>query len=238
MRYIQPESTNTMKDSFLKFTAFVLFILCYTASCAQSTEDINTSVIVDSSNSNIAIKSTADAFDLKVKKRNNSVLLEWTIEKETDKVLFEIERSNDGKKFYQLEKKSLQIISSKTQYSYLDQNPLPVNYYRIKLIDKEGKYSYSKVTNLSQNGSFYSSVQPNPFVQNFTVQTYLTYSELIKIQLLDMSGKLIRYKSVNGVAGANKIELADLAGLQPGVYMIRIVTANSITEKKLLKGSL
>ena len=52
-----------------------------------------------------------------------------------------------------------------------------------------------------------------------------------------MSGKLIRYKSIAGITGNNKIEFDDVGSLRPGIYMIRIVRADSIIEKKIVKGN-
>jgi hypothetical protein len=74
-------------------------------------------------------------------------------------------------------------------------------------------------------------------MQSFTVHTHLASPQPIKIQLLDLSGKLIRYKSIAGAPGNNKIEFDDVGNLQPGIYMVRIVRADSIIEKKIVKGN-
>jgi hypothetical protein len=226
-----------MKNSVLKFTAFVLFILFYTTIRAQSTVDTIQEALIDSSifRDSSTKLSTANV-DLKARKRNNSVALEWITENEKGINLFEIERSDGGKFFYRLEQK-LSKNGSKTAYTYLDQNPLPVNYYRLKLIDEDGNYNYSKVIVVSPNGNLSSTVQPNPFMQSFAVHTYLPSPQPIKIQLLDMSGKLIRYKSIAGITGNNKVEFDDVGNLQPGIYMVRIVRADSIIEKKIVKGN-
>ena len=226
-----------MKNSVLKFTAFILFILFYTTIRAQSTVNTSQEALIDSSifRDSSTKLSTANV-DLKARKRNNSVALEWLTQNETGINLFEIERSDDGKSFYRLEQKPSKN-SSKTAYTYLDQNPLPVNYYRLKLIDEDGNYNYSKVIVVSPNGNLSSTVQPNPFMQSFAVHTYLPSPQPIKIQLLDMSGKLIRYKSIAGITGNNKVEFDDVGNLQPGIYMVRIVRADSIIEKKIVKGN-
>jgi hypothetical protein len=226
-----------MKNSVLKFTAFVLFILFYTTIRAQSTVDTSQEALIDSSifRDSSTKLSTAN-IELKARKRNNSVALEWLAESEKGISLFEIERSDDGKFFYRLEQKPSKD-GSKTAYIYLDQNPLPVNYYRLKLIGEDGNYNYSKVIVVSPNGNLSSTVQPNPFMQSFTVHTHLASPQPIKIQLLDLSGKLIRYKSIAGAPGNNKIEFDDVGNLQPGIYMVRIVRADSIIEKKIVKGN-
>ena len=104
-----------MKNSVLKFTAFVLFILFYTTIRAQSTVHTSQEALIDSSifRDSSTKLSTAN-IELKARKRNNSVALEWVTESEKGISLFEIERSDDGKFFYRLEQKPSKN-SSKTR---------------------------------------------------------------------------------------------------------------------------
>jgi trimeric autotransporter adhesin len=164
-------------------------------------------------------------------------LIEWITENETGTKSFEVERSNDGIGFSKMGGKPSKNLKSKTSYNYLDEHAFSINYYRLKMIDEDGNYSYSKVIVVNQNGTFYSAVQPNPFIQSFVVHTYLPSPQPIKIQLLDVNGRLLRYKSIMGIAGNNKIEFDDVGNLQPGIYMVRIVRGNSIIEKKIVKGN-
>ena len=103
-------------------------------------------------------------------------------------------------------------------------------------MDVNGNYLYSSIVSVAGTAPK-AQIQPNPFLQSIAVNTFLPSAQPIKIQLLDMSGRLIRYKSVPGVSGANKIEFDDLGGLQPGMYMVRIITIDSITERKLIKAN-
>jgi hypothetical protein len=175
--------------------------------------------------------------DFKAKKGGSGILLEWITENETGAKRFEIERSDDGVTFTRIGERFSKNLRSKTSYTYLDGHPFSINYYRLKMIDEDGSHYYSKVIVVNQNGSFYSAVQPNPFVQSFIVDTYLPSPQPIKIQLLDINGRLIRYKSIAGSTGNNKIEFDDVGNLQPGIYMVRIVRQDSIIEKKIVKGN-
>ena len=119
----------------------------------------------------------------------------------------------------------------------LDEHPLQVNHYRLKMINGEEEFIYSKKLVVNRNGALHTAVQPNPFIQSFSVEAYLSASETIKVQLLDMSGRLLRYKSLLGVPGTNKIEFDDVGNLQRGIYMVRIVRGYSVTEKKIVKNN-
>ena len=68
-----------------------------------------------------------------------------------------------------------------------------------------------------------SKVHPNPFTQSFVINTFLPSAQPLKVQLLDMHGSLVRYKSINGLSGENRIEFNDLGNLQAGVWRMLIM---------------
>jgi hypothetical protein len=78
-------------------------------------------------------------------------------------------------------------------------------------------------------------VHPNPFIHSLIITTFLSSAQPLKVQLLDMSGSLVRYKSINGLQGENSIEFNDLGNLQAGVYMVRIIKLNSVVEQRIIK---
>lgn len=230
-----------MKKIFLvRIPIVILFALLNTPGDAQPVDSIAqpemaTSIIADTLLSKN--ESPINLLDFKTRKRSNAISLDWMTENETGLQRFEIERSNDGNTFGKIGEKLSKSIKAKTSHTFLDEHPFPVNYYRLKIINEDESHSYSKVIAVNQNGAFYSAIQPNPFMQSFAVHTFLAFPQPIKIQLLDMSGRLIRYKSTMGVVGNNKIEFDDVGGLKPGMYMIRIVRSDTVIEKKIVKGN-
>jgi hypothetical protein len=107
-------------------------------------------------------------------------------------------------------------------------------YYHIKQVGIEGKFSYGSIAGVA-GSEFKTKIQPNPFSQSFIINTFLPSAQPLKVQLLDMNGSLVRYKSFNGQPGDNRIEFADLGNLQAGVYMVRIIRLDSVTEQKIIK---
>src|SRR4029079_8939151 len=79
--------------------------------------------------------------------KNKSVLLQWQTENERNLSRFIIERSADGNTFSSVGNVAAAGNSStKINNTILDQLPLPgVNFYRLKMIDTDGKFKYSKV---------------------------------------------------------------------------------------------
>jgi plastocyanin len=172
------------------------------------------------------------------KKINSQVMVEWSVADEMDVRNYVVERSYDCINFEAVATVNYHAPASVTnKYSFTDNGQGSNKIcYRIKQLDVNGNYLYSSIVSVAGTVPK-AQIQPNPFLQSIAVNTFLPSAQPIKIQLLDMSGRLIRYKSVPGVSGANKIEFDDLGGLQPGMYMVRIITIDSITERKLIKAN-
>lgn len=98
------------------------------------------------------------------KKLKNNVL-EWRTEGERGISHFEVERSGSG---FSFERIGGDIASANSEgphdYSFVDQQPeLGGNYYRLRTVDLEGTFEYSKVLFLGgENTSLCLKVSPNP----------------------------------------------------------------------------
>lgn len=230
-----------MKKIFLvKIPTLILLAFLNTTANTQTVDSIAQSEVTTSITADtLASKkeSLINLLDFKTRKKNNAISLEWITDSEITTKHFEIERSSDGNTFNKIGEKLSKNVKTKIAHTFLDEHPLPVNYYRLKVINEDGGYSFSKVIAVNQSGAFYSTIQPNPFMQSFAVHTFLASPQPIKIQLLDMSGRLIRYKSTMGIVGNNKLEFDDVGSLKPGIYMVRIVRADTVVEKKVVKGN-
>jgi hypothetical protein len=174
---------------------------------------------------------------LVAKKKGNIISLEWSNEPGVVSSVFEIERSSDGKAFQKIGELASENENANFPYLFVDHNPLTVNLYRLKVINDQGAFAYTKELMVNQVGASYSSVQPNPFNQSFTIEVFVASPQPIKVQLLDMSGRLLRYKSLAGIPGINKVEFDDLGNLRAGIYMVRIVKGNSVIEKRIVKNN-
>ncbi len=174
---------------------------------------------------------------LKAKKRGSLISLEWQNQPDTLIAAFEIERSSDGSFFRKLGDAVAKNQKAGFVYAFVDHQPLQVNYYRLKMVNEDSGYSYSQEIIVNKSGEQDVAVQPNPFTNSFTVDVYISAAQPIKIQLLNMSGRLLRYKSVSGMPGNNKIGFDDVGSLEKGIYMVRIVRGYSVVEKKIVKNN-
>src|SRR5207244_1431248 len=96
---------------------------------------------------------------------------------ETNNKGFELERSADGVKFttitFVATKADHGNSTSALSYNYNDEKPMVgANYYRLKQIDNDGKYSYSNVVLLTRKVTeiTLTGVYPNPTTKELNVK--------------------------------------------------------------------
>ena len=120
----------------------------------------------------------------------DGIKVDWGTESEINCDHFEIERSSNGVDFERIAYEKGQNNSS-TSYSYsiYDEQPfVGTNYYRIKEIDKDGKYTYSSVVS-AEFEKFEFKLSPNP-VSN---QIHIESSKAIeKIEIINTAGQIVR----------------------------------------------
>jgi len=115
------------------------------------------------------------------------VYLKWETESESNASHFEVERSLDGSHF-----EKINSVNSKggygtaAQYFVKDNSPYyGLNYYRLKMVDNDGTYEYSRVEVINLNKDTLSPLQvyPNPVneVLNINVAEWLDQEVMIEI---------------------------------------------------------
>ena len=158
------------------------------------------------------------------------VSLNWNTEFEIDSKEFVVERS-EATEFRSLGSVSSNGNSStKKNYSFNDKNENDgTTYYRLKNVDLNGKFTYSKIILVKGVGAVNDvTVFPNPARSNSKISVVGVTSNS-SIQLLDFSGKVL--KNVNSIT-TNSL---DLSGVKNGTYLIRIIdkSTNEVVNKKL-----
>ncbi|MCF2499937.1 T9SS type A sorting domain-containing protein [Dyadobacter chenhuakuii] len=147
---------------------------------------------------------------------NDNAVLTWTTSQETVNKGFEIQRSADAKHFDKIAFVNPYSSGSDTtqNYQYTDRAPLPgTSYYRLKQLDHDGKFAYSKMVHINLPGTSHISVYPNPTIGDLFVETEHVSERL---QVIDMLGRTVLDKRV--VKPRTHINVKDLS---PGMYIIK-----------------
>ena len=95
-------------------------------------------------------------------------LLSWKTTNETAFSHFEVGVSNDATNFNTIGK----VTAGTNNYAFTHFNPLAGNhFYRLKMVDKDGRFSFSGIIKLVQNQSNKLSVFPNPAKDFITINS-------------------------------------------------------------------
>jgi len=155
-------------------------------------------------------------------KRNSNTLLEWTTASETNNSYFVVEHSADAKHFVEIDRAEAAGNSNTiTTYDIKHNNPIQGNnYYRIKQIDYDGKYSYSEIRNVYFGTLTQIRIYPNPA------------HDFIKIEGID-EDFILKIKNTNSkIVLVSTDKQIDISDLPKGVYLLELTTHNSTQSYK------
>ncbi len=160
---------------------------------------------------------------------DNTVSLNWETAAETQNKGFEIERSSNAKSFERIGfvAASEQAADVKS-YSFIDKMPMSeVNYYRLKQIDNDGTFSYSRIVAAKVQAETALRVFPNPAGDYVMVES----DEIIEtIRLISPLGQQIKTD-----APLSKSVKLSTDGLATGIYFLEISTGEYKSVKKIIK---
>jgi ELWxxDGT repeat protein len=171
---------------------------------------------------------------------NNTVKLDWTTSSEINSSHFEVERSIDGVKFNKLsDVKAAGSSTMNLNYSYADQQAaalnVPLLYYRLKLVDKDGssKSSSTLLVRLKES-SLQFSIAPNPAQQQLNVMVVPGSARKVAMRIVDAGGKLVYQQTLPARVNINQQNI-NVSHLQKGVYYIQLITDKTTTTQKFIK---
>ncbi len=165
--------------------------------------------------------------------------LTWNTKQESNSNYFEIERSADAVNFSTIGKVYAAGFSSK-QLSYYF-NDIKVNagtnYYRLKMMDKDGQYELSNtiILNVAIKGLLVTGIYPNPFLEKINIIISSENISQANIRLFDNAGKILVKQTAAVHKGVTAISVNDLGTLAKGFYILEIQTAETIYTQKLIK---
>ncbi len=153
--------------------------------------------------------------------QQGKAVLNWASALEIDSKSYTIEKSTNGVNFNEAGQVAASgTTRSTSNYSFTDKNAIAGRtYYRLKMLDIDGKFEYSKVVSVNGKVGNVVTVGPNPFITS--IQLYgIASTELSakNVQVLNAVGQQVAYK----VTGANTITLD--AAAPAGVYIIKLKT--------------
>ncbi len=224
----------TMADSGHRYRVVVATTAANLAStnCFYSN---NTNTFLNIINCGVILNTNLNSFSAALVQSN--AVLSWSATAANDFSHFEIEKSNDGRNFNSIATLQADNTGSILNYNFTDpEKIIAINFYRLKLIDKNGLFSYSSAIAVSnKNIDFEIKSITNPVTNYLTAEYILPKDGKVMINLQDILGKSIRQYELKGSKGLNKSRLDNLNDLPMGTYIISVSYNNSVINKRFIK---
>ncbi len=173
--------------------------------------------------------------DFNAVKQNACVQLNWQISEEKNASFFNIERSADGNIFSKLAQVAVQITSSSLKnYSFTDNAPITgTNFYRLKMVDADGKFTYSKIVAVRFFGNSNAlQIFPNPAKDILHVQVTGSNDNAL-LQITDMAGRKLKEQKI-ALNGTTSVSV-DINYLPKGMYTLILKTNSKTEHQKFVK---
>ena len=163
-------------------------------------------------------------------KDGNFNAINWSSAKEINASKYELQKGTDGKVFSTIY--TVSSSGSNSHYNYIDNHlERTNNYYRLKMLDKDGHYQFSKIINIHDKLDADLIIYPNP-VADFVCLTLINSDNTkIKIDILNLEGKTVIEKYINAENGFIKI-IIPVSFLPKGNYFLKF---NKDGEDRFLK---
>lgn len=164
--------------------------------------------------------------------------LYWTTSMEENAGFFELERSIQGGPY-----EGITIVPAKNAltgaaYNYKDADPVIRNasviYYRLKMVDKDGQFSYSRIVTIRSGARTDIVVAGNPFVNEIKLTLTSRNNDIVTLSLFDAAGKRLLQRRFTVNAGVNRLKLDDLQSLPRGNYVLEVQADKNKSAYKVI----
>jgi hypothetical protein len=172
----------------------------------------------------------------------NDVLVKWTSEEHNLKQ-YEIERSFDGVKFNNIRTILPSAGKGVKNYTATDADATASSgnnselYYRLKIIDADGNFSYSKIQmiSLKEKNAFVVNLFPNPFINKIDMVVSLPQGDYINAVITGITGKTFLNTKIKITKGSSKVSINNLESFPKGIYFLKLTMGEESQTFKIEK---
>ncbi len=165
--------------------------------------------------------------------------LQWMTTTEINTRNFVVQRSIDGAHFTSIG--TVNATGNSTQkitYQFPDAGAFNAGanklYYRLQMVDKDGKFTYSKVAvvHITPNGKLFI-IYPNPVKDKLIAISSASLNNT-EVRITDQNGKLVYTQQFKNVKAEveNKISVANF---NKGIYYLQFITGSDVQTMKFFK---
>lgn len=229
-----PTFVATSADSGTKFRVVVASTAANISNPSCSFADVTSILTLNVIDCGAPLNTDFISFSAKYEGR--STRLNWTTSQEHEDIIFEIEKSVDGMSFVPVTNVNGSNNNSDINY-YNWGEAITLNqaiYYRIKM-SGHGKQKISRIVKIMAGNEAMELNVPNPFSDKLIVQINSAGSQLVRLNLIDNSGRFVRSQQFVLTDGTNNLQLNDTGNLPKGLYTLQIQMGAQAVHKKVIK---
>ena len=170
--------------------------------------------------------------------RGSGINVDWSVSQQINMDRYEVERSLTGANFNRSATVAATATNGAANYTWFDANPNQgANFYRIKMIDRNGAHGYSQVVKVViGKGAPAITVYPNPITGN-TVTLQLTNLDKgsYTVSLINKLGQEV-YNSKISHAGGSATQSIELdRKLAQGTYQVKVTGDGGTFTMQVIK---
>ena len=162
--------------------------------------------------------------------------LTWQVAEQNGIKQYNIERSEDGLQDWQTIGSVVPQKSLTANYDFTDKQPLPVSYYRLKVLEQDATANYSKVIVIDRQ-KFKLGVTrlfPNPVENNLQITFDAAQNGNVSVVVRDLLGRILLVKNMDSQLGKNNFNL-DVSQLPGATYFLFISDGKKEVTEKFVK---
>jgi len=171
---------------------------------------------------------------------NDEAVLNWLTSDEYNFEKFVIERSSNDRDFEAIATNlSNGNLGNRNNYQFKDNlanQTGNIFYYRIKMIDNSGAYTYSSIISLRRNSRDIGlQVYPNPVKNGIaTIVVNQPVEGIATIRLIDLSGRIVSSFRQYLRKGQTSMSMENIHHLSPGIYYLQVINSKQIKTNKIV----
>lgn len=157
----------------------------------------------------------------------NKATLRWETSGEYNINYYQLEKGNSPAQLVSLAKVKARNATGKNIYQSVDENMSKGdNFYRLKVVEKDGSFSYSPIVRLVGNGGSSNNalVLPNPTSGKAWLKLTNLSSDTYQLRMTDAAGRIVLTRQIK-VQGAVENFAIEMGNLSNGLY--RLIVADS-----------
>jgi hypothetical protein len=166
-------------------------------------------------------------------KQGNANYLNWKVTcTNNPSATMILEHGTDGRNFTAINTVTATALRCQQPFDYTDNYAASgLNYYRLKMVDANGKATYSAIIAIlnKETGFDIVSLMPNIITNNAILNVTTAQKTKMDVLVTDITGRQVQKITYNLIAGSNQFTI-DLSKLGAGMYQITGYTADGVSK--------